>query len=120
MRGGHRPSVPHVINQSGGQQESRIAPRLPGHADSLLGGMPVQSISPAQLGIVVVTYNSRDHVEHLAESLANALTAVGDIPVVFVDNASEDGTLDAVRQVLPNAIPVSSMSNDGYAAGINR
>lgn len=68
--------------------------------------------------VVVVTYNSAGLVADLVESMP---AGMGGVPwrLVVVDNASRDGTVDAVRRAAPQATVVASSSNAGYAAGIN-
>jgi N-acetylglucosaminyl-diphospho-decaprenol L-rhamnosyltransferase len=62
--------------------------------------------------VVVVTHNALPWVERCLES-------VRDAEVVVVDNASTDGTVAAVRRVLPEA-RVVEQENVGLAAGWNR
>ena len=68
--------------------------------------------------VVVVTYNSAGLVADLVASLP---TGMGGVPwrLVVVDNASRDGTINAVREAAPDAIVVALTRNAGYAAGIN-
>ena len=67
----------------------------------------------AEIGIVIVTYNSRGHI---GPCLDAALRTGAD--VLVVDNASTDGTLDEVsrRDVRLIANPV----NRGFAAAVNQ
>jgi GT2 family glycosyltransferase len=68
------------------------------------------------VGVVVVTYNSADHIEQLAASLRRA---VAELPcrIVVVDNASTD---DTVARAGNAGIEVIEMGrNAGYSAGIN-
>lgn len=66
--------------------------------------------------VVVVTYNSGDHVEALLDSLPEAF---GELPreVVVVDNGSVDDTVGIVER-RDDAVLVRS-TNTGFAAGIN-
>jgi N-acetylglucosaminyl-diphospho-decaprenol L-rhamnosyltransferase len=75
------------------------------------------------VSVIVVTYNSRDHIGGLLESLRSARTD-GLLTLVVVDNASVDGTLDALRSVTsapgaPATVVVDMGRNAGYAAGMN-
>jgi N-acetylglucosaminyl-diphospho-decaprenol L-rhamnosyltransferase len=64
--------------------------------------------------VIVVTYNSR----HCINSLAGALA---EFPhVIFSDNASEDGTVQTVRHMLPLATVLTHAKNLGFGAANNR
>lgn len=77
------------------------------------------SQAPALLDVaaVIVTFNSREHVAALLDSLP---AACGDLSysVVVVDNGSTDGTWDLLTG-RSDCTPIPA-ANDGYAAGINR
>lgn len=69
------------------------------------------------LSVVVVTHDSRAAVSAALPSLWAQL-ADGD-ELVVVDNASSDGTLDAVRAIAPGAAIVETGWNAGFAAAAN-
>lgn len=74
------------------------------------------------LSIVVVTYNSRDHILECLRSLggeAGAATGPG-AECVVVDNDSGDGTAEAVERALPHVRVVRTGGNLGYARAVNR
>jgi GT2 family glycosyltransferase len=71
----------------------------------------------ARLSVVVVTHNSREAVGRSLPPLAGQLR--DDDELVVVDNASGDGTLDAVRELAPRAVLVEPGENLGFAAGSN-
>jgi hypothetical protein len=62
-------------------------------------------------GVVVVTYNS-------AEVIERCLDSCGDLPVVVIDNASEDGTCELVRR--RDATLVANAANNGFAGAVNQ
>lgn len=70
------------------------------------------------LSIVIVAYNARVHLENCLRSLAAAPPAIGH-DVVVVDNASTDGSADAVRDGWPGVRLVAQERNTGFAAGNN-
>lgn len=72
-----------------------------------------------ELTMVVVTHNSRALLAEFARSLDTGLEGIAGHRLVVVDNASEDGTPEAVATVLPHATLVRQADNSGYAAGIN-
>jgi len=71
------------------------------------------------LGIVIVSYNSRHH-------LSRCLGSLRDNPpprpweAVVVDNASSDGSADAVAEGFPWARLIRSPTNDGYGVAANQ
>lgn len=71
-----------------------------------------------RLGVVVVTYNSREVLPGLASSLADGCRGT-DWEVAVVDNASTDASAEMARQCVPHAHIVLMGRNAGYAAGIN-
>lgn len=71
-----------------------------------------------RLSVLVVTYNSARLVDPLLSALARELAPLN-AEVVLVDNASHDGTVDAVRRRHPWVRLVQSEHNLGFAAGNN-
>lgn len=68
---------------------------------------------PPLVSAIVVTYRSREVIDDLLDDLAGAVDEV-----VVVDNASDDGTREALRA--RNGIRcVFRNRNDGFAAGVN-
>jgi GT2 family glycosyltransferase len=72
---------------------------------------------PTPVAVVVVSYNSRDDVLRCLGSLP----AEGrPLEVVVVDNASGDGSAEAVRAAFPRATVIDAGANLGFAAASNR
>src|SRR3954447_20800232 len=69
----------------------------------------------SRVSIVVITRNRRDE---LLTNLARLCTLPGSPPVIVVDNASTDGTVDAVHSRFPCVTVVRLPRNMG-AAGRN-
>ncbi|MEA2562775.1 MAG: hypothetical protein QOH06_4279 [Acidobacteriota bacterium] len=67
---------------------------------------------PHEIAVVLVTHNDR-------ELLLGALASVRGSEVIVVDNASTDGTAEAVRRAFPEVRLLES-PNDGYGAAANR
>jgi N-acetylglucosaminyl-diphospho-decaprenol L-rhamnosyltransferase len=67
----------------------------------------------ALVDVVVVSYNSRDHLRAAVEPLS----AVSDLRAIVVDNGSTDGSVESVSD-LPLTI-VRSGTNGGFAHGCN-
>ena len=72
-----------------------------------------------ELSIIVVTYNSRRHVRDCLESIQRT---TGDISheVIVVDNASQDGTQEIIRNEFPNTHLIANPENIGFARGNNQ
>ena len=72
-----------------------------------------------EIAFVVVSYNTR---ELLFECLASAAESASsaEYELVVVDNASEDGSAEAVRKVFPQATVITNQSNRGFAAACNQ
>lgn len=68
----------------------------------------------SQVTVVIVTFNSAHCLPELGAGLA------GFPQVIVVDNASEDGTADAVRRHLPQAQLLVNPRNLGFGAANNR
>ena len=71
----------------------------------------------AEIAVVVVTFNSADHVDELLRSL-RAESEDLRLRVIVADNGSTDSTLARLGDE-PDLITVESGGNVGYAAGIN-
>lgn len=72
------------------------------------------SPSLSDVTVVVVTFNSA----HCVPALADALRGFPN--VIFVDNASGDGSVEAVRAQLPQAVVLPQERNLGFGAANNR
>lgn len=75
--------------------------------------------TPLELSILIVTYNSRRHVRDCLESIQQT---AGDIQyeVIVVDNASQDGTPDILRNEFPDTRLIANPENSGFARSINQ
>lgn len=66
--------------------------------------------------VVVVGYRCRD----LLLSCCAALAQAGDVRVIVVDNASGDGSGEAVRAAFPSVKVIENSHNEGFARAVNR
>ncbi len=71
----------------------------------------------ASASIVVVNFNGRAELGELLDSLAAQSLAAEE--VILVDNASEDGSADYVRESYPWVEVVETGENLGFARGVN-
>ena len=72
-----------------------------------------------KLAIIIVNYNTRAELEACLRSIHEPRPAVSH-DVVVVDNASLDGSADAVRSTRPNVHLIEPGENVGYARANNR
>ena len=77
-------------------------------------GAPVST----RASIVIVSYNSRRHLERCLLSVRSTVGAACE--VIVVDNASTDGSADFVAQHFPWVKLVRNRVNEGFAAATNR
>jgi N-acetylglucosaminyl-diphospho-decaprenol L-rhamnosyltransferase len=66
---------------------------------------------------IIVTYNSENEIGGLLEDLT---TARNPQPVIVVDNASRDGTVDLIHQRFPQVQLVENKVDTGYARAVNQ
>ena len=66
------------------------------------------------ISVIIVTYNSRQHIARCLESLQGS-----GAEIVVVDNASADGTAELVRETIPGVKLIVSQRNLGFAGGAN-
>ena len=66
----------------------------------------------SQVTVIIVTYNSSDHIERCIERCRP-------MPVIVVDNASSDDTLERVRRY-PDVRLIANRENIGFAAAVNQ
>ncbi len=69
------------------------------------------------LAVIILNYNTRDLLSDCLRSLQSQRDL--HFKVCVVDNASQDGSADAVARHFPEVTLIRSLSNDGYAAGNN-
>ena len=71
-----------------------------------------------RVAVVVVTWNSAGVIEGLLRSVQDSRLD-GSVRLIVVDNASSDGTVQLVRELMPDAEVLHTGRNAGYAAGMN-
>jgi N-acetylglucosaminyl-diphospho-decaprenol L-rhamnosyltransferase len=71
---------------------------------------------PPSVSVVVVSYNTRDL---LLACLASLAPVTLPIEVIVVDNASADGSVDAVRAQMPRATVIANRENVGFSRANN-
>lgn len=82
-----------------------------------MAGPVAMGATPARVAVVVVSFNTRDEV---LRCLASLSTVALPLAVVVVDNASADGSAEAVRGAFPRIHVIENPANEGYAKANNR
>jgi GT2 family glycosyltransferase len=72
-----------------------------------------------QVAIVVVSYNTRDLLLECLASLVES-TQGRSAHLVIVDNSSEDGSYEAIREAYPDATAIRNSTNLGFGAACNQ
>lgn len=77
---------------------------------------PTHRAPAASIAVVVVGFNTRDRLEACLRSVMDEQPS----SVVVVDNASSDGSSEAVRRIYPDLTLLANAANVGYGAAANR
>src|SRR5712664_1984435 len=72
-----------------------------------------------QVAVVVVSYNTRDLLISCLSSVIES-TSPAEVEIVVVDNASNDESLEAVRQTYPQIITIANRANLGFGVACNQ
>jgi hypothetical protein len=70
------------------------------------------------LSVIIVNYNVRQFLENLLVSLQRAMEGLSG-EIIVVDNASDDGSVEMVREKFPSVCLIPSSSNAGFARANN-
>ena len=74
-----------------------------------------------ELAVICVTYRSRELAPTAIHSARVAAQSAGlSCEIIVVDNASDDGTADAVATAVPEAIVIRNTANVGFGAANNQ
>lgn len=80
----------------------------------------VSDTGTVDIGIVIVSYNTVDHLKRCLLSIAKNPFVDGTFSVVVVDNNSVDGSVKMVRKLFPWVRLIENKTNRGFAAGCNQ
>jgi len=76
------------------------------------------SESPAVL-VIIVTWNKKSYVVDLLLSLQQLSYPVRQLDILVVDNASNDGTVDVLKNDFPHIHLIENKENIGGTGGFN-
>ena len=80
--------------------------------------IPFMSATPNIL-VIIVTWNKKDYVLNLLDSLDDLDYPREALDILVVDNASEDGTIAAIRERFPTVRVLENAENLGGTGGFN-
>lgn len=72
-----------------------------------------------RLSVVIVNWNTREHLARCLETLQSEGVPGQDSEAIVLDNASRDGSAAMVRDRFPGTVLIAGDVNAGYAAGNN-
>lgn len=72
---------------------------------------------PPQVAVIVLNWNRRDDTLRCLASLSRS--SYPELTTILVDNASDDGTVEAARERFPHLRIIENHANLGFAAGNN-
>jgi GT2 family glycosyltransferase len=73
--------------------------------------------SESLISIVIANYNGESYLSECLDALAGQ--SYGNIEIIVVDNASQDGSTTLIEQRYPHVRLVRRDGNDGFAAAVN-
>jgi len=79
----------------------------------------MKSGAPPLLSVIIVTWNVREMTMACLEALARETNGLA-TELIVVDNASSDGTVEAVRSAYPEAHVIANGTNTGFPAANNQ
>jgi len=80
---------------------------------------PASATKAADVAIIIVSYNTREMTLHCLHTLFDALPEINS-EVWVVDNASVDGSVDAIREGFPQVQLIANVRNAGFGAANNQ
>jgi O-antigen biosynthesis protein len=101
---------------------SVIALALTDLAWKLLGRRDTPPATPARAdaaSVVIPNWNGRDLLEKYIPSIVEALASHPDNEIVVVDNGSEDGSVEFLREAFPSVKVLALPENLGFGGGSN-
>lgn len=75
--------------------------------------------SGAACSVLIVSYNTREMTLDCLRALKKAINGI-DTEIILVDNASADGSVEAVRAAFPEVRVIANTANSGFGAANNQ
>ncbi|GAB4291655.1 MAG: glycosyltransferase [Ignavibacteriaceae bacterium] len=70
------------------------------------------------LSIIIVNYNVKEYLQNLVQSIRKASQNLN-VEIIIVDNASDDGSVDLIREKLPEIKLIANEKNLGFGKANN-
>src|SRR4051794_4555094 len=77
-----------------------------------------RSATAADVAVLLVSYNTKRHLEACLHSLLDAQVQLRQ-QVIVVDNASTDGSVEMIHRTFPTVDVITSKTNLGFGAAVN-
>lgn len=77
-------------------------------------------MTSATVSVVVINLNGRHHLEHCFQSLLEQDYPPDLVELILVDNASQDGSLELMRERFPTVKVIQNAANVGFAPAVNQ
>jgi len=74
---------------------------------------------PGVVSVVLVNYKGAPDTITALQGVADLDYPAGQVQAIVVDNASGDGSAQAIRAAVPTAVVIESTTNSGFAGGCN-
>jgi GT2 family glycosyltransferase len=71
-----------------------------------------------ELSIIIVNYNVKEFLQNLIHSLQKAVAQI-DYEIIVVDNASDDGSVEFIREKFPQIKLIANQTNLGFSKANN-
>ncbi len=72
------------------------------------------------LSVIIISYNTKDLLEDCLKSLQKAQAPVNDMEIIVVDNASNDGSVEMIKNHFPDVKLIVNLDNKGFATANNQ
>lgn len=72
-----------------------------------------------KLSLIILNYNTRDLLRSCLQSIHNSQSTIHNLEVIVVDNASNDGSLEMIKNDFPKIKLITNHQNYGFAKGNN-
>ncbi len=71
------------------------------------------------LSVIIVNYNVKEFLKNLIDSIKKASQNLF-IEIIVIDNASDDGSVEFIREKIPEIILIANKSNEGFGKANNQ